>query len=697
MTVENNTVLVANRGEIAIRIIATLRRLGMRSVAIYSDGDPDAAHVAAADHAVRVGAAPLADSYLNTTAILAAANQSGAGIIHPGYGFLSENADFARACASAGIVFVGPPAEAIEAMGDKIRAKSTVAAAGVPLLPGFAEEPGSPMSQREFAAAAVEVGFPLLIKPSAGGGGKGMRVVHDHDGLAEATAAARREATAAFGDATLLVERLVQQPRHIEIQVLADQHGRVVHLGERECSLQRRHQKIVEEAPSPLLTEQQRADMGAAAVAAAHACGYVGAGTVEFIVAGDEATEVLSYSFLEMNTRLQVEHPVTEAVVTAHGEPLDLVELQVRIAAGAALPFSQPDVTHTGHAVEARIYAEDPATDFLPTGGPVLLLREPDSHDNIRVDSGITAGNVVTSAYDPLLAKLIASGPDRATALSRADTALAGYTLLGCGTNVAFLRRLLRHADVREARLSTELTERIRDKLLPENGGQPPLDCYAAAALDRQLALYPHRPSGSRFAVPDGWRLGEHAWTTWRLQAATDSVPVSVQLRPIGASHPDAGHFEVVVDDTPLGSIVATRCGEGEELRLVLNDRTVSYLHAETAGEIWLGRHGSCWRLREARRLPSLRASEEVADGTVRSPMPGTVLSVAVTPEAQVMAGTALLVVEAMKMEHTITAPISGTVTQLSAQPGAAVAMDAVLAVIDPGPVDQPSHEERTP
>ncbi|MDS1269580.1 biotin carboxylase N-terminal domain-containing protein [Lipingzhangella sp. LS1_29] len=704
---DDNTVLIANRGEIAVRIVRTLRRLGMRSVAIYSDGDPDSTHVTVADDAVRVGGARLADSYLDADAIIAAAQRSGAGMIHPGYGFLSENASFARACAEAGLVFVGPPPEAIEAMGDKISAKATVAEAGVPLLPGFAETSGQAMSDGDFAAAASDVGFPLLIKPSAGGGGKGMRIVQSAEDLAAATAAARREAKAAFGDATLLVERLLQRPRHIEVQVLADRHGNVVHLGERECSLQRRHQKIVEEAPSPLLTEEQRAEMGAAAVAAARACNYVGAGTVEFIVASpdpysDQASaQPLEYSFLEMNTRLQVEHPVTEAVVTVDGSPVDLVELQLRVAAGEPLPFSQERIVLHGHAVEARIYAEDPANDFLPTGGPVLLLHEPDL-PGVRVDSGISVGETVTTSYDPMLAKLVTKAENRPAALARMDRALSAYTLLGCGTNVDFLRRLLRHPEVRSAHLSTELTEQVRADVLPSTAVHPPLECYVAAAIGRQLSLHRESPSGNRFALPDGWRLGERAETTWRFQGTTDSAPVPVHLRPDDTA-PAGRAFDATVADTRLGRVMVDRCAAGTELRLTFEESSVRYQHAESDGEIWLGRDGATWRLREARRLPSLRVNETVADGTVRSPMPGTVLSVAVPPNSHVEAGSALMVVEAMKMEHTITAPVSGVLTQLSAHPGTTVAMDAVLAVITPDPQNPDperstsSHEEHTP
>ena len=428
------TVLVANRGEIAVRVIRTLRALGIGSVAVYSDADAGARHVREADVAVRLGPAPAADSYLNIGAIVAAARQTGAQAVHPGYGFLAENAAFARACAAAGLTFIGPPPAAIEAMGDKIRAKATVAAAGVPVVPG-AGDPS--MTERDLVAAAPGIGFPLLIKPSAGGGGKGMRLVRAGNELAGAIAGARREATAAFGDGTLLLERFIERPRHIEIQVFADRHGHTVHLGERECSLQRRHQKIIEEAPSPLLDGARRDAMGAAATEVARSVGYVGAGTVEFIVSGDRPDD---FYFMEMNTRLQVEHPVTELVTG-----LDLVEWQLRVAAGEALPLRQEEIRLTGHAVEARVYAEDPARGFLPTGGTVLALAEP-AGPHVRTDSGLTAGLDVTSSYDPMLAKVIAWAPDRDAALRRLRGALAATTVLGVTTNIAFLASVARPA-----------------------------------------------------------------------------------------------------------------------------------------------------------------------------------------------------------------------------------------------------------
>ncbi|GED10440.1 ATP-binding protein [Cellulosimicrobium cellulans] len=449
------TVLVANRGEIACRVIGTLRRLGVRSVAVFSDADAGARHVREADVAVRLGPAPAARSYLDVDAVVAAAAATGADAVHPGYGFLSENPALARACERAGIAFVGPGVDALEAMADKLAAKSIVAGRGVPVVPG-AGEPG--MSDADLVAAAGAVGFPLLVKPSAGGGGKGMVVVRAADDLPGALASARRVAASSFGDDTLLLERLVEAPRHIEVQVLADTHSTVVHLGERECSLQRRHQKVVEEAPSPLLTPAQRARMGEAACEVARSVGYVGAGTVEFLVPAGSPDE---FFFIEMNTRLQVEHPVTEMVTG-----LDLVELQLRVASGAPLGIAQDDVVLRGHAVEARLYAESPERGFLPATGPVLVYDDDGvpagpGASPLRLDSGISGGAVVGGHYDPMLAKAVAWGATREDALDRLDGLLARTVVLGVETNTAFLRSLLADGDVRAGRLDTGLIDRI--------------------------------------------------------------------------------------------------------------------------------------------------------------------------------------------------------------------------------------------
>ncbi|WP_248962737.1 acetyl/propionyl/methylcrotonyl-CoA carboxylase subunit alpha [Sphaerisporangium perillae] len=659
-----DTVLVANRGEIALRVIRTLRRLGVRSVAVYSDADAGARHVREADAAVR-----LESGYLAVEEVLQAAKRSGAQAVHPGYGFLAESTAFARRCAEEGLVFVGPPAEAVEAMGDKIRAKATVAAAGVPVVPGGAE-PG------DLLEAALRIGFPVLVKPSAGGGGKGMLVARSAEELPQVLESARRTAAAAFGDPTLLLERFIADPRHIEIQVLADAHGNVIHLGERECSLQRRHQKIIEEAPSPLLDEETRRRMGADAVRAARSVGYVGAGTVEFIVAGDEPGHP-GY-FIEMNTRLQVEHPVTELVTG-----LDLVELQLRVAAGEPLPLSQDDVRLRGHAVEARVYAEDPSRDFLPTGGKVLALAEP-GDPGVRVDSGIQAGTVVGSDYDPMLSKVIAWAPDRAGALRRLDAALRATTVLGVTTNIAFLRALLADPDVTAGRLGTGLIDQRLDALLAAaygTGGAPPAEVPATAALvlHDELAA---RAGEDPWQVPDGWRVGEPAWTTWLLATARgETVPVKVRGLP-------ARGCEVAVGDAPAVQARLAR-GDGEVI-VTLDGLTTRFSCARDGAAVWLGRDGRSYAIipHEAGDRGDHAGAGGAGDGVVRSPMPGTVLLVKVVPGERVTEGQPLMIVEAMKMEHTVTAPADGVVAELAVRAGQPVDMDAVLAVVRDEPPD---------
>jgi acetyl-CoA/propionyl-CoA carboxylase biotin carboxyl carrier protein len=653
-----DTVLVANRGEIALRVIRTLRRLGVRSVAVYSDADAGAPHVTEADTAVR-----LASGYLDAEAVIAAAKATGARAVHPGYGFLAENTAFARRCAEEGLVFVGPPPEAIEAMGDKIRAKATVAAAGVPIVPGGAEP------DDDLADAARRVGFPVLIKPSAGGGGKGMLVVRSIEEMPEALESARRTAAAAFGDATLLVERFIEDPRHIEIQVLADAHGNVVHLGERECSLQRRHQKIIEEAPSPLLDEGTRQRMGADAVRAARSVGYVGAGTVEFIVSGDRPGH--PGHFIEMNTRLQVEHPVTELVTG-----LDLVELQLRVAAGEPLPLSQDDVRLRGHAVEARVYAEDPLRSFLPTGGRVLALAEPEGRAGVRVDSGLRAGTVVGSDYDPMLSKVIAWGPDRESALRRLDAALRATAVLGVTTNIAFLRALLADPDVAAGRLGTGLIDQRLGALLAAAYGPKALpdEVLAAAALVLQDRLVPDA-GDDPWDVPDGWRVGGPAWTTWLLAAGGEATRVRVRGLP-------ARGCEVAVGDAPGAG--AALAWDGGEVVVTLHGPASRFTCAVEGGTVWLGREGRTWAVTpHVPGDPGDRAGAgRLGDGVVRSPMPGTVLLVKVVPGERVTEGQPLLIVEAMKMEHTVTAPADGVVAELAVRAGQPVDMDAVLAVV---------------
>ncbi|WP_336205515.1 ATP-binding protein [Nonomuraea sp. LPB2021202275-12-8] len=640
-------VLVANRGEIAVRIIRTLRELGITSVAVHTASDAGARHVLEADVAYQV------PKYLDIEAIVGVAERAGAQAVHPGYGFLSENAAFARRCAEAGLVFVGPPADAIDAMGDKIRAKTTVSAAGVPVVPGGAEPADDLATWQD---------FPALIKPSAGGGGKGMVLVHSAAELPDALQSARRTATAAFGDGTLLIERFVENPRHIEIQILADTRGNVVHLGERECSLQRRHQKIVEESPSPFVDAAMRERMGAAAVEAARAVGYTGAGTVEFIVDGTTG----AYHFMEMNTRLQVEHPVTELVTG-----LDLVELQLRVAAGAPLPFAQDEVRLTGHSVEARVYAEDPARGFLPTGGRVLTLREPATRSGspVRVDSGLVEGGVVGTEFDPMLSKVVAWAPDRAAALRVLDGALGDTVILGVTTNIPFLRALLAHRAVRAGELDTGLVERILPDLLP--AGEVPEEVAAAAAL-----AFHDRPGGTDpWDVADGWRVGPSAWTTWRLESR-DGVH-AIQVR--GLPHESA---EVRTEGSE--AVPASLRADGPRLAVTLGGRTLHYTLARDGDTLWLGRDGQSWAVTRHRiGDPGDRPGAAGAgDGVVRSPMPGTVLVVKVQVGDRVDEGQPLLIVEAMKMEHTVTAPRAGLVSELPAQAGRPVDMDAVLAVV---------------
>ncbi|MGW6933917.1 acetyl/propionyl/methylcrotonyl-CoA carboxylase subunit alpha [Lentzea sp. NPDC054927] len=635
-----DSVLVANRGEIAVRVIRALRSLGIRSVAVYSDADADALHVRMADEAVRIGPAAARESYLSVEKIVQAAVSTGAQAIHPGYGFLAENTAFAAACSEAGIVFVGPPASAIDAMGDKIRAKLTVSAAGVPVVPGRTREN---MSDDEIVDAALEIGFPVLLKPSAGGGGKGMRLVHEESALREAIESARREARGSFGDDTLLIERFITNPRHIEIQVLGDSHGNVIHLGERECSLQRRHQKIIEEAPSPFLTPEMREAMGSAAVDAAKSVGYVGAGTVEFIVDGTSG----DYFFMEMNTRLQVEHPVTEMVTG-----VDLVEWQLRVASGEALDL---DVSLQGHSVEARVYAEDPARGFLPTGGRVLALSEPTS---VRVDSGLYEGLVVGSDYDPMLAKVIAHGRTREEALRRLDHALGQMVLLGVTTNIPFLRALLRDEDVRSGALDTGLVERKLDSL---TSAEIPDEVYVAAGLERSLDPRGDDP----WDQLSGWRVGEHAWTTWRIN------DVDVRVR---------GDEVVVGAGEPVKARVRR---EGSDL-LVGSRR---YATARDGDVLWLGHDGASWALVEAEFLVGAAEGAAASGGPVKSPMPGTVLVVRAQQGEEVTAGQALFVVEAMKMEHTVTAPVDGVLAEVNVQAGQQVRLDQVLALVV-------SHEE---
>lgn len=632
-------VLVANRGEIAVRVIRTLKRLGIRAIAVYSDADAGAPHVTLADEAVRIGPAPAAESYLDPARIVRAALDTGAQAIHPGYGFLSENAAFGRACAEAGIVFVGPGALALEVMGDKIRAKRHVEASGVPVVPGVSEPDAT---DDELLDAAPLIGFPLLVKPSAGGGGKGMQVVRDQRELEHALPAARRVARAAFGDDTLLLERFIERPRHIEVQVLADAHGGVVHLGERECSLQRRHQKVVEEAPSPLLDAATRDRIGRAACDAARSVEYLGAGTVEFLVSDVAPDE---FFFIEMNTRLQVEHPVTELVTG-----IDLVEQQLRIAAGEPLAIAQHDVRMTGHAIEARLYAESPERGFLPSTGDVLAWS-PAAGEGVRVDAGVREGQRITADYDPMIAKVIAHGRDRAEALERLDGALADTVVLGVETNTAFLRELLAHPDVRAGHLDTGLIDRMQESASTGTAGSDVTADEAADAAADPLAevarLARDRIARAAFGHAHAWQRERG----WHLGAAA-----SVDRDPR------------VADDLARAVV---RISEDGTAWVHLGGRTAAFPRADRRAAL------------EARLAQLERGGS--ADPDLRAPMPGSVTTLLVADGDHVDVGRAVLAIEAMKMEHRVTANVAGLV-RLRVAAGEQVSRDQVVARIEPHP-----------
>ena len=654
------SVLIANRGEIACRIIGTLRRLGIRSIAICTEVDADARHVRLADEAVRV------TSYLSVGDVLAAAQRTGADAIHPGYGFLAENAAFAAACEQAGVVFIGPSSEAIRMMGDKIAAKAAVGARDVPTVPG-AGEPG--MTDEQLIAAADGVGYPLLIKPSAGGGGKGMHVVTTAAELPPALAAARREAASSFGDDTLLLERYLTSPRHIEVQVMADRHGDVIHLGERDCTLQRRHQKVIEEAPSAIISAETRARLGEAACETARSVDYSGAGTVEFIVSNDAPDE---FFFMEMNTRLQVEHPVTEAITG-----LDLVELQLRMAAGEPLGIAQADVFFSGHAIEARVYAEDPMAGFLPSGGRVQVLREP-TGAGVRVDSALLSGLRVSSDYDPMLAKVIAWAPDRDAAIAALRRALDETVVLGVTTNLEFLRLLLALPEVASATMDTELIGR---ELASLPFARPDDSVFATAAL----LLFAERwatAGDSLWTRPSGWRLGDPAPLRYRL---------AVDGRGDGHGEGQPAVHAVTVSGTHTAAVVSVDGADPVPASVIaLDDETAfvsvagfgrSVVRWASAGLVEFAVSGVSWRVREVppeRRL----SADAVAVPTISSPMPGSVVQVLVASGDRVEADQPLLIVEAMKMEHVLTAPGAG-IARIDAAIGDHVERGQVLAAIE--------------
>ncbi|MBL8394177.1 MAG: acetyl/propionyl/methylcrotonyl-CoA carboxylase subunit alpha [Candidatus Accumulibacter sp.] len=667
-------ILIANRGEIACRVIRTARRMGVRTVAVYSEADANARHVRQADEAVCIGPAAARESYLVGERILDAACRSGAEAIHPGYGFLSENDQFADACAAAGIAFIGPPAAAIRAMGSKSAAKTLMGAAGVPLTPGYHGEQQDPVFLLRQADA---IGYPVLIKATAGGGGKGMRLVERSEDFAAALASCQREASSSFGSGVVLIEKYLNRSRHIEIQVFADTHGNCVHLFERDCSVQRRHQKVLEEAPAPGMTAERRAAMGQAAVDAARAVGYVGAGTVEFI-ASDRFTQDGGFYFMEMNTRLQVEHPVTEMI---SGQ--DLVEWQLRIASGEPLPLRQDQLDIRGHALEARIYAENPEQEFLPSTGRLLHLARPVESLNVRVDTGIEQGDEITPYYDPMIAKLIVWDVDRHAALARMRQALADYRIVGVSTNVDFLSRLVACPAFANADLDTGLIERSRDFLFPLRS-QPPNSVFFVAAVagllrEHATALAKASRSGdpwSPWSLHDGWRLNLQPRRTltyrsgdtlhevfiayeadgWRLTLDGESVLARGRVLDSGQF---AGQLAVELDDRRLVASVIALTEKQEQKRHVFLD-------------------GSNYVILRDDPLHLVEAGGAQGGG-LTAPMPGKVIALLAALGQQVEKGAPLLILEAMKMEHTITAPKNGRVQAFRYAVGDQVADGAEL------------------
>jgi 3-methylcrotonyl-CoA carboxylase alpha subunit len=664
------TLLIANRGEIACRVIRTARKLGIRTVAVYSDADADAQHVRLADEAHRIGGPAPGDSYLRGDAILEVAKKTGAQAIHPGYGFLSENADFADAVAAAGIAFVGPSGTSMRKMGSKAGAKELMHAAGVPVVPGYTGADQSPeLLQRE----ADAIGYPLMIKAAHGGGGKGMRIVRASGEFAAALESCQREAKNAFGRDRVLLERYVEKPRHIEIQVFADTHGHTLHLNERECSAQRRYQKVVEESPSPFLTPDLREAMGAAAVQAAKAIDYVNAGTVEFIVGQDGG-----FYFMEINTRLQVEHPVTELVTG-----LDLVELQLRVAAGQALPFAQHEVRQHGHAVELRLYAEDPAAGFLPGSGKLERLRLPAPSAHVRLDGGVVEGDTVTIFYDPMIAKLIVWDETRPRALARLREALADCDIRGPKSNVAFLEALVRHPSVVEGTIDTGYLDRaLGEVLTPATPPPAPMLALAAAAVlmreeqsTRERAAAGPDPT-SPWAIADGWRLGHGGTRRLVLEAA--GVRHVLNARGHGGDYAIGLEGEastIRVDGLRLGD-------DGRASARVDGAAVLARAHVD-AGSVLLHDGTQRWLIERLGAFAFAGKTGAGGDGTLKAPMPGRVVLAKVKPGDAVAEGQECAVMEAMKMELSLKAPRAGTVKEVRATAGDFVEADAVLVVLE--------------
>ncbi len=655
-------ILIANRGEIACRVAATAARMGVRTVAVYSDADALAAHVQACDEAVHIGGASVQDSYLQWQRILDAAVQTGAQAVHPGYGFLSENADFANACANAGLVFIGPGVHAIQAMGLKAASKQLMEKAGVPLVPGYH---GADQSPALLASEAKRIGFPVLIKASAGGGGKGMRIVHKASEFADALSSCQREAKNSFSDDAVLIEKYVQRPRHIEIQVFGDSHGNLIHLHERDCSVQRRHQKVLEESPAPGLSADMRERMGAAAVAAAKAVSYVGAGTVEFIV--EQSDSGMDFFFMEMNTRLQVEHPVTEAVTG-----LDLVEWQLRIASGEPLPLTQAQVKVQGHAIEARICAETPDNDFLPAIGRLHVMQIPPasrfSVSAVRFDSGVRQGDSISPYYDSMIAKLIVHGDTREQALARLDLALAQLHIVGVQNNVAFVRHVIRTDSFAQAHLDTGLIEREKEVLFHQQS--LPVQHALASSVAARLRI--------EQAGHEGWSDPWAARNNWLMQGMSTRA------------------FDFICNTFTLKASLISAVRGGMRLRIA--DEEADFSWRDVDGQLQVTWGEQSWRCHvyasgleshvfaDAGECsltlvdPLAHAAEgAAAGGNLAAPMPGKLLSFAVAVGDKVIAGQALAVMEAMKMEHTVAAPTDGTVAELLYAPGDQVAEGAPL------------------
>ncbi len=656
-------ILIANRGEIACRVAATARRMAIQTVAVYSDADTHANHVRACDEAIHLGGSAPKDSYLRWEKILEAAKATGAQAIHPGYGFLSENEEFAQACADAGLVFIGPPPSAIQAMGLKAESKQLMEKAGVPLVPGYhGSEQGPQLLQRE----ADRIGYPVLIKASAGGGGKGMRAVDKAEDFAAALASCQREAINSFGDDAVLIEKYVQRPRHIEIQVFGDTHGNYVYLFERDCSVQRRHQKVLEEAPAPGMSEKMRQQMGEAAVAAARAVKYVGAGTVEFIVEQREGGD-MNFFFMEMNTRLQVEHPVTEAITG-----LDLVEWQLRVAAGEPLPAGQSELQILGHAIEARICAENPDNGFLPATGTLAVYRKPPRHASfqhsyVRIDDGVREGGQISPYYDSMIAKLIVHGATRAEALARLDAALAQMHIVGLATNVQFLRGVLRTESFSQARLDTALIERERAVLFSQEPLGLPL--AVAAAVAHTVLREAEGAGRDPFDRRDGWRALGAAVRPFAFEFHGETHAAELRYLHDGALYLRVGEV--------AGPLVIGRLPDGET-EVEFNGRRHTLRVDEYAGTAYIFGTQGATRITAIDRLAHA-GDTQAEGGRLTAPMPGKVVSFAVKAGDKVSRGQPLAVMEAMKMEHTIAAPADGTVEELLYVPGDQVAEGAEL------------------